>query len=243
MTGPDFETRRDRAVQATLQQRQLSSSQARRALHDAYEVTYKYFGPFVVEMTGRMLDDMRADVERDSKHRVAFIGRDGHSLALAAQQLDKRFFDRHCSEIVLSRVSVEAALQDLERNGGASFPALRNFRQTAGRVDASKIDGAFGRLDAYLMAHGLPVGREGSAVTVVDHQFSRGRCRSCWRPCTPRRGSPVGTSPSAPRPTTRTREPSSARPFTSRPMRSRLGDPCRKPQISTASLVTPTPLR
>jgi hypothetical protein len=58
------------------------------------------------------------------------------------------FFARHCSEVVLSRAVVDAALQDLERNAGARFEQLEAFRSGRARVDPADVDARSGRRPA-----------------------------------------------------------------------------------------------
>src|SRR5690606_7937339 len=101
------------------------------------------------------------------------LSRDGHSLAAAVRSLDPDFFRENCSEVVLSRTVVEAALQDLEANAGLSFPQLKPevFREKHGDVAAEDVPGAFRHLTQYLQRNGIPVGKPGSAVTVVDTSF------------------------------------------------------------------------
>lgn len=140
----------------------------RRAVDLAYEVFRRHHAPFVVSVAAQMLPDLRADVRDDPARRIVFLGRDGHSFAIATHTLDPQFFTRHCHDVVLSRVVVEAALQDLEVNTGASMPEVDGFRQVRGRVDPADVTGSYRHLTRYLRQAGIPIGLPGSAITVVD---------------------------------------------------------------------------
>lgn len=51
--------RRDRAVDMVINKRRLSSSTARQALGEAYDVVYDYFAPFITDVTAEILADAR----------------------------------------------------------------------------------------------------------------------------------------------------------------------------------------
>ncbi|MFF4582142.1 hypothetical protein [Streptomyces sp. NPDC001389] len=136
---------------------------------ESYDVFRRFHGPFITSVAAQMLPDLRADAEQGRV--VVFLGRDGHSFAAATRALAPDFFAQSCREVVLSRVVAEAALQDLERNRGAVFPEVDGFRGTRGRVAEADIHGSYRQLTAYLRGAGVPVGRDGSRVTVVDSSF------------------------------------------------------------------------
>lgn len=140
-------------------------------LRDAYIVTYEFPAPLMVRIADDMLADLRADVGSHRTDRIAALGRDGHSLAIAMARLDRQFVQRHVSNLVLSRALVENALQDLESHLGLEFPQVRGFRRVASRVDPADTIGGFRVLSDYLQAHGVPVARPGSRVTVFDTSF------------------------------------------------------------------------
>uniref|UniRef100_A0AAU2JX82 ABC transporter permease n=1 Tax=Streptomyces sp. NBC_00049 TaxID=2903617 RepID=A0AAU2JX82_9ACTN len=142
---------------------------ARTAVTESYDVFRRFHGPFITSIAAQMLPDLQADA--DQGRVIVFLGRDGHSFAAATRALAPDFFAAHCREIVLSRVVAETALQDLERNRGASFPEVEGFRGTRGRVSEENITGSYRQLTAYLRGAGIPAGREGSRVTVVDSSF------------------------------------------------------------------------
>ncbi|MFF4330737.1 ABC transporter permease [Streptomyces sp. NPDC001591] len=145
------------------------STDARSAVTESYEVFRKFHGPFITSIAAQMLPDLRADA--DQGRVIVFLGRDGHSFAAATRALAPDFFTDHCREVVLSRVVAETALQDLERNRGASFPDVEGFRGTRGRVAEEDITGSYRQLTAYLRGAGIPAGRAGSRVTLVDSSF------------------------------------------------------------------------
>ncbi|GGM23545.1 hypothetical protein ACFFX1_10480 [Dactylosporangium sucinum] len=138
----------------------------RRAVETAYDVFRRHHAPFFVSVAAQMLPDLRADAAQG--RRVAFLGRDGHGYAIAAQALDPVFFSRSCHVVVLSRVVVEAALQDLEVNTGGSYSQIDGFRGARGRVDPADVTGSYRHLTRYLRQAGIPIGLPGSTVTLVD---------------------------------------------------------------------------
>lgn len=145
------------------------SVDARSAVTESYDVFRRFHGPFITSIAAQMLPDLRADAAQG--HVIVFLGRDGHSFAAATRALAPGFFADHCREVVLSRVVAETALQDLERNRGASFPEVQGFRGTRGRVAEEDITGSYRQLTAYLRGAGIPAGRAGSRVTLVDSSF------------------------------------------------------------------------
>ncbi|WP_181138508.1 ABC transporter permease [Streptomyces sp. Ru73] len=149
----------------------LTDPDQRRAAEEAYEVFREHSGPFMVSVAAEMLDDLRADVRQNPDRVIAFLGRDGHSLAAAVRGLDPEFFDRHCREVVVSRAVVDAALQDLEKNIGASFPEAEPFRGARNKVNPADVDGSYRYLTDYLRVSGVPMGRPGSSVVLVDTSF------------------------------------------------------------------------
>jgi hypothetical protein len=140
-------------------------------LADAYAVAYDYQAQFVTKVADDMLNDLRAEIDRHPSQRVAFVGRDGRSLAIALSQLDMDFYQRHCTEVVLSRVLVETAVQDLEQHQGKSFPQIDGFRRAAAKVDPGASAGAVHALSDYLHDQGVPAGLPGSRVTLVDSSY------------------------------------------------------------------------
>ncbi|GAA1882011.1 ABC transporter permease [Streptantibioticus ferralitis] len=141
-----------------------------RAVEDAYGAYSEHLSPFITAVAADMLKDLRQDVANDPGRRIVFLGRDGHSLAAAVRGLDPEFAERHCHEVVLSRAVVDAALQDLERNAGMSFPQVESFR-VRDKVNADEIDHSHLDLTDYLRASGVPVGLPDSSVTLVDTSF------------------------------------------------------------------------
>lgn len=126
----------------------------------------------MVKVTNDIIADLRRNAEQhDPATTVTFLGRDGHSLAVAARRLDPDFYDAHGREVVLSRALVETAVQDLEVNGGKEFPQLSDFRGAARKVDPEAVDGARQRLTEYLQTSGVPVGSADTRVVLVDTSY------------------------------------------------------------------------
>jgi hypothetical protein len=146
----------------------LESASDRAAVQDAYDVFREHHAPFVTSIAAEMLDDLRADVAAGPDAHIVFLGRDGKSLSVATHALDQEFFEAHCHDTVLSRALVEAAVQDQERNGEQSYPQIAGFRGTGNTVAEADIDGAYQRLTRHLHTIGIPVGKEGTRITLVD---------------------------------------------------------------------------
>jgi hypothetical protein len=141
-------------------------------------VVWDHLAPFVVSAANDMLRDVQAEVQANPARRIVFLGRDGHSLAIAARALHPPLYDRHCSEVVLSRVIVEGALQDLERNSGKSFPEISDFRKVSAKVNENAVAGARLRLGDYLQRNRIPAGQPGSEITLIDTSF-KGTIQEC----------------------------------------------------------------
>ena len=114
--------------------------EGRTDVREAYDVFREHHGPFITSIAAQMLPDLRRDAE--AGNQVVFLGRDGHSFAAATRGLDPEFFAQHCREVVLSRVVVESAIQDLENSRGVTFSAIDGFRDTRAHVRAQDVPGA-----------------------------------------------------------------------------------------------------
>lgn len=149
----------------------LTDPEQRMAVSDAYDVVYEYPAALMVKTAQEMLPDLRHDVRENPDSKIAFVGRDGRSLALAVRVLDPEFFEEHCTEVVLSRALAETAVQDLELREGRAFPELDDFRGAAGKVDPADTVGAYRQVTDYLRRQGASVGEPGSHVTLVDTSY------------------------------------------------------------------------
>jgi len=141
----------------------------RAAVQKAYDVFRAHHGPFIASIAAQMLPDLRRDAEAGSQ--VVFVGRDGHSFAAATKALDPDFYADHCREVVLSRVVVEAAVQDLERDDETRFSQISGLRSVRDRIDPESVPGSYRRLTGYLRSRGVPVDRDNSKVTLCDSSF------------------------------------------------------------------------
>jgi hypothetical protein len=162
---------RSRAVDSVAKQLGIDTPEGLSALRQAYDVTTENQAPFIVKVANDMLANLKADVAADPSRRIVFVGRDGHSLAVAIRALDPAFFDAHASEVVLSRAVADSAIQDLELNAGRRFPELADFRRASAKVNPDDVTGSMRRLTEYLQRSGVPVGDPGSSVTLVDTSF------------------------------------------------------------------------
>jgi hypothetical protein len=166
MAGPERQS-----LDAVLAAYAITDPEQRAAVALAYQVATEYTAPFIVEVVDAMLDDLYEKVHADPACRIMFVGRDGHSLALATANLAPDLFAVHCSEAIISRSAADMAIQDLERNSGRSFPELAGFRGTAWWINPDHVNGARRYLADYLQRNGIPVGVPGSSVVVVDTSF------------------------------------------------------------------------
>ncbi|MFI9402223.1 hypothetical protein [Nocardia sp. NPDC052316] len=172
--GPEViepEQRRTAAVDAVCARHQVDTPEGRAAVEKAYEVVFDYQAPFVVRHTIDILEDCKKDLAATPDAVVAYLGRDGHPIALAAYELDREFFETNCTEVTVSRCLADSAVQDLERNAGKTFEAIEEFRSARDDVDPADIPGAKARLTRYLELRELPVGTPGSTVILVDSSF------------------------------------------------------------------------
>lgn len=168
--GATPEEQRNEAVDQVADDLGITDPEKRQALADTYDAAREYTAPIIVDVAARIHDDLKAITDNDPDHRVVFLGRDGHSLALASRELDPEFFDRHASEVVLSRAVVEAALRDLERNDPSrDLSAIDEFRLHK-KVADSDVPGAYDRLSDYLDAAGVPVHSDGG-ISLVDTSY------------------------------------------------------------------------
>lgn len=171
VAGEPDAARRQRALEAVASRTGLRGPASGTALRRAYDVTWTYTAPFLTKVASDMLPDLRRDVVNDPAGAIVFVGRDGHSLAIALRRLDPDLFDLHGVETVLSRAVVEAAVRDLEQHAGKAFPQLAPFRTRLAEMELTDVEGARLRLTDYLRACGVPVGRPSSTVTLVDTSY------------------------------------------------------------------------
>ncbi|MFJ8963852.1 toxin glutamine deamidase domain-containing protein [Lentzea sp. NPDC102401] len=168
--GATPEEQRDDAVDQVADDLGISDPEKRQALADTYDTAREYTAPIIVDVAARIHDDLKVIADADPDHRVVFLGRDGHSLALASRELDPVFFDRHASEVVLSRAVVEAALRDLERSDpDRDLSAVDEFRLHK-KVADEDVPGAYDRLSDYLDSAGVPIHGDGG-ISLVDTSY------------------------------------------------------------------------
>lgn len=168
--GATPEEQRDEAVDQVADDLGISDPEKRQALADTYDAAREYTAPIIVDVAARIHDDLKVIADADPDHRVVFLGRDGHSLALASRELDPAFFDRHASEVVLSRAVVEAALRDLERSDpDRDLSAVDDFRLHK-KVADEDVPGAYDRLSDYLDSAGVPI-HEDRGISLVDTSY------------------------------------------------------------------------
>lgn len=156
-------------VAAVIERYQLGDPEARVAVEDTYRSVAAYSGPALTVITDDLLAGVREQAARRPEQVVVFVGRDGFPLAAAAQGLDPEFVAQRTRTVALSRVVLEHALRDLETNTGRDLGLPPAFR--LGSAPDPARAGSYRQLTRYLAANGVPVGREGSAVAVVDTSY------------------------------------------------------------------------
>ncbi|WP_345680746.1 hypothetical protein [Yinghuangia aomiensis] len=135
-------------------------------MHDAHRLVSGRVAPLITWVAASILQDLRTEVAQDPSVKVAFMARDGHVLAAAIRGLDPELFDRHCTEIRMSRNVMEALWQD---SPGGYLPLdEKTFRTYKGRVSAEAAAGAIHHTRDYLRRCGLPVDTPGTRVVLVD---------------------------------------------------------------------------
>ncbi|MQY29375.1 hypothetical protein [Nocardia aurantia] len=162
---------RERAVTTVLDRYGIRTPEERAAVEQVHNVITEHLAPLVTYGTVKILEAARAAVAEHPDTRVVFVGRDGHSPALAAQQLDPEFFRRHCTEVTVSRRLADASLQDLERHSGRTFPEVEVFRGARDQVDPGDIPGTRAQLTNYLEDRGVPVATPGSRILLIDTSY------------------------------------------------------------------------
>ncbi|USX51223.1 toxin glutamine deamidase domain-containing protein [Lentzea sp. HUAS12] len=168
--GATPEEQRAEAVDQVADDLGITDPEKRQALADTYDTAREYTAPIIVDVAARIQDDLRVLTDADPDHRVVYLGRDGHSLALASRELDPEFFDRHASEVVLSRAVVEAALRDIERSDpDRDLSAIDEFRLHK-KVADEDVPGAYDRLSEYLDSAGVPIHGDGG-ISLVDTSY------------------------------------------------------------------------
>ncbi|NIK55582.1 ABC transporter permease [Kribbella shirazensis] len=147
----------------------LTDPSDRDAVERMHSTFRDHHARFVTSIARDMLRDLRQEVAANPQTKVLFLGRDGYSLSIAVRTLDPEFFRDHCKDGVLSRAVAEAAVQDLEQNGGKSFPQVSGFRENTASVSPEDVAGSYQQLTRYLRGQvGVDVGVPGSRVILVD---------------------------------------------------------------------------
>ncbi|MCX4095431.1 hypothetical protein [Nocardia sp. alder85J] len=162
---------REAAVDAVVARYGIDGPEGRAAVERVHEVVSEYHAPLITEGAVRILDHARARVAADPDTRVLFVGRDGHSLALAARELDPVFFQRYCTEATISRQLADTSLHDLEQHAGRAFPEVAEFRVPREQVDPADVPGTRAQLTTYLDDRGVPVAIPGSRILVADTSY------------------------------------------------------------------------
>ena len=167
MTLPDDEAAA--RIAAVIERYQLADPEARGAVEDTYRSVAAHSGPALTVITDDLLAGVREQAARRPEQVVVFVGRDGFPLAAAARGLDPEFVAQRTQTVALSRVVLEHALRDLESHTGRDLGLPPAFR--LGSAPDPARGGSYRQLTRYLAANGVPVGREGSAVALVDTSY------------------------------------------------------------------------
>lgn len=111
------------------------------ALRNFYDVVYRHFSPFVSKISCEILDDLDGDPSFDENSRLVCLERDGRPYAINFQAIRPELSGR-VREVTASRLIVERALQDREKNAGVKFPQLEGFRHGRTEISAQDVTGA-----------------------------------------------------------------------------------------------------
>ncbi|WP_024802851.1 hypothetical protein [Nocardia sp. BMG51109] len=163
--------RRRQGIDAICAGHGIDAPDAIAAVERAYDVVADNHAPFITAYTERILDACREHLAKAPGTVIAFVSRDGDSLALAAYELDRNLFDSHCTLIAVPRARADAAVQDVETHTGRTFDELAPFRATRTDVDPEEIPGARARLTNHVESRGVPVATPGADVIIVDSSF------------------------------------------------------------------------
>ncbi|MBF6290196.1 hypothetical protein [Nocardia cyriacigeorgica] len=145
---------------------ELDSPARIRAFHDAAFVGQRYLAPFITKVAVDMLPEILVATTADPGATVVFQGRDGFAFGHVFAAFAPEFYASRCVPLYLSRRLVDSALCDLENHTNAVFPGIERYRhRLAGGGDSR---GAWNRLTAYFLDHGVPIGAPGSVVHLVD---------------------------------------------------------------------------
>lgn len=144
----------------------IDTPEKAQALLDAHQWAKTYLAPFVVKAAIDMASALLNAVARNPRSKIVFLGRDGFVFGYALSILLPKFYAAHCTKMYLSRSLVNAALRELEEYEGKSFPGIGEFRKRAAAEGDPR--GAWRRLTAYFIDHGIDIGAEGSEIHVVD---------------------------------------------------------------------------
>lgn len=144
----------------------IDTPEKAQALLDSYQWAKTYLAPFVVKLVIDMAPALLNAVARNPRVKIVFLGRDGFVFGYALSILLPKFYAAHCTTMYLSRSLVNAALRELEEYEGKSFAGIGEFRKRAAAEGDPR--GAWRRLTAYFIDHGIDIGAEGSEIHVVD---------------------------------------------------------------------------
>ncbi|ATL66688.1 hypothetical protein [Nocardia terpenica] len=168
----DAAERRDLVTDAVATHYGVDSDEGRAAIGKAYDTVREHLAPLIVHATASILEDCKQIAAERPDTRVVFLGRDAHTMALAARELDPEFFEEHCTEMTISRSLADAVVQDVEAHSDKTFDELEtSFRTARDGVDPDAVPGARAQMTQYMELRGVPVGTPGTPIVFVDTSF------------------------------------------------------------------------
>ncbi|MFX0574562.1 hypothetical protein [Nocardia nepalensis] len=167
----DQAERREKILDIVTARNGVDADTDRTTVGKAFDAVRSHLAPAIVHATSRILEDCKELIAERPDTVVVFLGRDAHTMALAAQELDPELFARHCAEAPISRCLADSLVQDLEINAGKSFPEVDNFRDARDAVDPDQIPGSRATMTRFLESRGIPVGTPGANIVLVDTSF------------------------------------------------------------------------
>ncbi|WP_433194479.1 hypothetical protein ACQP1G_37875 [Nocardia sp. CA-107356] len=167
----DQAERREKILDIVTARNGVETDADRATVSKAFDAVRSHLAPAIVHATSRILEDCKELITKRPDTVVVFLGRDAHTMALAAQELDPERFARHCAEAPISRCLADSLVQDLETNADKSFPEIDNFRDARDDVDPDQIPGSRATMTRFLESRGIPVGIPGANIVLVDTSF------------------------------------------------------------------------
>ncbi|WP_280391647.1 hypothetical protein [Nocardia wallacei] len=171
MESEDRAQRREHILDSVTARNGVDTDADRATVARAFDTVRAHLAPVIVHATSKILDDCRSLIAERPDTVIVFLGRDAHTMAMAAQELDPELFANHCREAPISRRLADTVVQDLETNADRTFPEVNEFRTARDDVDPDDVPGARAMMTRFLESRDIPVGTPGASIVFVDTSF------------------------------------------------------------------------